>query len=244
MKWDFGQVTIRNAYVHDNDCRGLWADMNAHDAVIDHSLVEHNLAEGIFYEISHGAVIRDNQVYGNGRRRWVVLGRRYQRSPPASTSRSTATVYPAITTVLPVFSRDRPDSTPPGPPARPCSRPRQSHLCHRRRWPSAGVVADNGADLAAATSPSAATRTSPLGVSSRNTERPSHHESLARVLGDGASARVKLDTRRSRLRRRLVPATTSGRRRAGEPPAGRTGEAPSGPRPAGAHGACDRRPRV
>ena len=40
MKWDFGQVTIRNAYVHDNDCRGLWADMNAHDAVIEHSLVD------------------------------------------------------------------------------------------------------------------------------------------------------------------------------------------------------------
>ena len=29
MKWDVGQVTIRNAYVHDNDCRGLWADINA-----------------------------------------------------------------------------------------------------------------------------------------------------------------------------------------------------------------------
>ena len=24
MKWDVGQVTVRNAYVHDNDCRGLW----------------------------------------------------------------------------------------------------------------------------------------------------------------------------------------------------------------------------
>ena len=23
MKWDVGQVTVRNAYVHDNDCRGL-----------------------------------------------------------------------------------------------------------------------------------------------------------------------------------------------------------------------------
>ena len=23
MKWDFGQVTVRNAYVHDNDCQGL-----------------------------------------------------------------------------------------------------------------------------------------------------------------------------------------------------------------------------
>ena len=78
MKWDVGQVTIRNAYVHDNDCRGLWADINAHDALIEHNLIEDNLAEGIFYEISQDAVIRDNQVYGNGvRRRWLVLGRRH-----------------------------------------------------------------------------------------------------------------------------------------------------------------------
>jgi parallel beta-helix repeat protein len=68
MKWDVGQVTIRNAYVHDNDCRGLWADINAHDVLIERNLVEDNFAEGIFYEISRNAVIRDNQVYGNGRR--------------------------------------------------------------------------------------------------------------------------------------------------------------------------------
>ena len=62
LQWDFGQVTIRNAYVHDNDCRGLWADINAHDALIENNLIEHNLTEGIFYEISQGAVIRDNQL--------------------------------------------------------------------------------------------------------------------------------------------------------------------------------------
>jgi hypothetical protein len=66
MKWDVGAVTIRNAYVHDNDCKGLWADINAHGAVIEHNVVEHNLAEGIFYEISQDAVIRYNQVDGNG----------------------------------------------------------------------------------------------------------------------------------------------------------------------------------
>jgi hypothetical protein len=68
MKWDFGQVTIRNAHVHDNDCRGLWADINARDALIEHNLVEGNRAEGIFYEISQDAVIRNNQVYRNGLR--------------------------------------------------------------------------------------------------------------------------------------------------------------------------------
>jgi parallel beta-helix repeat protein len=66
MKWIVGQVTIRNAYVHDNDCKGLWADINAHDTLIEHNLVENNRAEGIFYEISHKAVIRDNRVYRNG----------------------------------------------------------------------------------------------------------------------------------------------------------------------------------
>jgi parallel beta-helix repeat protein len=66
MKWDVGQVTIRNAHAHDNDCRGLWADINAHDALIEHNLIEDNFAEGIYYEISRDAVIRDNRVYGNG----------------------------------------------------------------------------------------------------------------------------------------------------------------------------------
>jgi hypothetical protein len=68
MKWDVGQVTVRNAHVHDNDCRGLWADINARDALIEHNLVEGNRAEGIFYEISQDAVIRNNQVYRNGLR--------------------------------------------------------------------------------------------------------------------------------------------------------------------------------
>ena len=68
MKWDVGQVTIRNVHAHDNDCRGLWADMNAHDALIEHNLVEDNHAEGIFYEISRDAVIRNNRVYRNGDR--------------------------------------------------------------------------------------------------------------------------------------------------------------------------------
>jgi nitrous oxidase accessory protein NosD len=68
MKWDVGQVIVRNAHVHDNDCRGLWADINAHDVLIEHNLIEDNFAEGIFFEISQDAIIRDNRVYGNGHR--------------------------------------------------------------------------------------------------------------------------------------------------------------------------------
>ena len=66
MKWDVGKITIRNAHVHDNDCRGLWADINAHGALIENNLIEDNRDEGIFYEISQDAVIRYNHVYGNG----------------------------------------------------------------------------------------------------------------------------------------------------------------------------------
>jgi len=66
MKWDRGQVTIRNVNVHDNLCRGLWADQNAHDALIENNLVQNNAAEGIAYEISQDATIRNNYVYGNG----------------------------------------------------------------------------------------------------------------------------------------------------------------------------------
>ena len=66
MKWDFGQVTIRNAYVHDNDCKGLWGDINAHNTLIEDSLIEGNRAEGILYEISQDAIIRNNRIYRNG----------------------------------------------------------------------------------------------------------------------------------------------------------------------------------
>ena len=66
MKWDVGTVVIRNAYVHDNDCRGLWADINAHNALIENNLIEGNRAEGILIEISSDAVIRNNRIYRNG----------------------------------------------------------------------------------------------------------------------------------------------------------------------------------
>ncbi|MGY1831198.1 right-handed parallel beta-helix repeat-containing protein [Geodermatophilus sp. SYSU D01180] len=66
MKWDVGQVTIRNAHVHDNDCKGIWGDINAHDALIENNLVEDNGAEGILYEISQDATIRNNRIYRNG----------------------------------------------------------------------------------------------------------------------------------------------------------------------------------
>jgi hypothetical protein len=148
MKWDFGQVTIRNAYVHDNDCRGLWADINAHDALIENSLIEHNKAEGVAYEISHGAVIRNNQIYDNG---YVASGWYWDGGVTIEASFDVEVYgnrlsgnYNGITGV----QQDRPDSTPP------------AHLLDHiyvhdnvicatgGGGHATGVVADNGANLA------------------------------------------------------------------------------------------------
>ena len=40
--------------------------MNAHDALIEHNLVEDNWSEGVLNEISRDAVIRYNRLNGNG----------------------------------------------------------------------------------------------------------------------------------------------------------------------------------
>jgi parallel beta-helix repeat protein len=148
MKWDVGQVTIRNAHVHDNDCRGLWADINAHGAVIEHNLIEHNRAEGIFYEISQDGVIRNNRVYRNGfgAPGWYWGGgiTVYASFSVEVYGNRLSGNYNGITGI----QQDRPDSTPP------------AHLLdHYHAYDNlicatgggghpTGVVADNGADLA------------------------------------------------------------------------------------------------
>ncbi|MGH3608937.1 MAG: right-handed parallel beta-helix repeat-containing protein [Pseudonocardiaceae bacterium] len=55
-----------NNYVHDNNCVGVWYDINAADNEIDHNRVDNNSGGGIFYEISQDAWIHDNEVSGNG----------------------------------------------------------------------------------------------------------------------------------------------------------------------------------
>ena len=149
MKWDVGQVTIRNAYVHDNDCKGLWADMNAHDALIEHNLIEDNFAEGIFYEISRNAVIRHNEVVGNGRR---AAGWYWDGGITVAASSSVEIYGNRLSgnfNGITGTQQDRPDSTPP------------AHLLDGLHvhdnlicatgggGHASGVVADNGANLAA-----------------------------------------------------------------------------------------------
>ena len=147
MKWDVGKLTVRNAHVHDNDCRGIWADINVRDALIEHNLVEGNRAEGIYYEISREAVIRHNRVYRNGSRGsgWYwdggitvassfdvkVYGNRLSGN------------YNGITGI----QQDRPDSTPPAH----LLAGYQVHdnlICDTGRGGHpTGVAADNGANL-------------------------------------------------------------------------------------------------
>jgi hypothetical protein len=148
MKWDVGRVTIRNAYVHDNDCRGLWADINARGAVIEHNLIEDNREEGIFYEISQDAVIRNNHIYGNG------LGGRGWYWAGGITVASSFNVevygnrlsgnYNGITGT----QQDRTDSTPPAHLLDHFN-VHDNLICATDGGRATGVIADNGDNLEA-----------------------------------------------------------------------------------------------
>jgi parallel beta-helix repeat protein len=148
MKWDVGQVTVRNAHVHDNDCRGLWADINARGALIEHNLVEGNRAEGIYYEISQDGVIRNNRVYRNG---FDAPGWYWGGGIMVASSSNVEVYgnrlsgnYNGITGI----QQDRPDSTPPAHLLAGLH-VHDNLICAtgRGRRPT-GVAADNGADLA------------------------------------------------------------------------------------------------
>jgi parallel beta-helix repeat protein len=67
VKWTARNVTVKRSYVHDNACKGLWADLNANGATITHTRVADNWDEGIFIEISSGTTITDNTITGNGK---------------------------------------------------------------------------------------------------------------------------------------------------------------------------------
>jgi Right handed beta helix region len=148
MKWDVGQVTVRDAHVHDNDCRGLWADINARDALIEYSLVEGNRAEGIYYEISRDGVIRNNWVYRNG---FSAPGWYWGGGITVASSSNVEVYgnrlsgnYNGITGI----QQDRPDSIPPAHLLAGLH-VHDNLICAtgRGRRPT-GVAADNGADLA------------------------------------------------------------------------------------------------
>jgi parallel beta-helix repeat protein len=63
-------MTVTNSSIHDNACKGLWADLNGDGATIINNVVANNWDEGIFIEISSGATITGNTVTGNGHRNY------------------------------------------------------------------------------------------------------------------------------------------------------------------------------
>jgi hypothetical protein len=66
-----GGVTVRRAFVHDNDGNGIWCDFcRVQDGeapfVIEHSTIVNNGKDGLHYEVSDvGATIRNNRIQGN-----------------------------------------------------------------------------------------------------------------------------------------------------------------------------------
>jgi parallel beta-helix repeat protein len=66
FKWVANNITVQYAYVHDNLCRGLWADIGSNGGLVQHNRVVNNAGAGIMWEISNTATIKDNVVTGNG----------------------------------------------------------------------------------------------------------------------------------------------------------------------------------
>jgi parallel beta-helix repeat protein len=71
VKWVSQNMTVENSVVHDNACKGLWADLNGNYAFITHNQIYNNWDEGVFIEISSRATITYNSVRNNG---WHVSG--------------------------------------------------------------------------------------------------------------------------------------------------------------------------
>jgi hypothetical protein len=59
-------LVLRNNFVHDNQGNGLWADINNLNVLFEGNRIVGNLRHGINFEISCGAVIRNNYLEGNG----------------------------------------------------------------------------------------------------------------------------------------------------------------------------------
>jgi parallel beta-helix repeat protein len=150
MKWDQGHVTVRNAVAHDNDCRGLWADGNG-KGLIEDNLVEGNGEEGIYIEISQDTVIRNNRVYRNGLTSLTSDHRWYWNGGITLAGSFNVEVYGnrlsgnynGITGI----QQDRPDSIAPAGPLNQID-VHDNLICAIRGEHAAGVVADNGANLA------------------------------------------------------------------------------------------------
>ena len=70
VKWTADNTSIKYSKVHDNACKGLWADLNGDNAKILDNQIYNNWDEGVFIEISSGATITGNKVSHNGLRNY------------------------------------------------------------------------------------------------------------------------------------------------------------------------------
>lgn len=66
-------LIVRGNNVHHNAGPGLWTDIDNIDSLYEDNIVEYNDREGIVHEISYAAVIRNNIVRFNGRKRFTWL---------------------------------------------------------------------------------------------------------------------------------------------------------------------------
>jgi len=65
--FDMSDVVIRHSRIHDNQGPGIWFDTDNRTVLIEANCVAGNDGDGIQYEISYDAVIRENVVASNAR---------------------------------------------------------------------------------------------------------------------------------------------------------------------------------
>lgn len=58
-------LIVRGNFVHHNKGAGLWTDIDNRDVLYEDNVVEDNLHDGIFHEISYSAIIRNNKIRRN-----------------------------------------------------------------------------------------------------------------------------------------------------------------------------------
>jgi parallel beta-helix repeat protein len=59
-------LVVRDNHVHHNKAVGLWFDIDNRNVTVERNRIEGNDSDGIRYELSYRATIRDNTVTGNG----------------------------------------------------------------------------------------------------------------------------------------------------------------------------------
>ena len=113
VKWVTNNMTIENSTIHDNACKGLWADLNGDNAVITNNQVVQQLGRRHLHRDlvvrhdhrQHGHRQRVPQLQRQRQRLPVALRRRHHARRRAITSTSATTSSPATATASPASSR-------------------------------------------------------------------------------------------------------------------------------------------